>query len=339
MGTRTAGSLAAVAIFGIAVAGGGDAPPSDAEILRERDGLRVAVMRPDAPGRYHTGTRFAAVAAVLRAELDGVPYLYAPEGHNPLDDHAGLAAEFDLCVPGGPPDDFPPGYRDAPVGGGFLKIGVGWLEKKAAPYSLFQHNRVLTPAETSVREDADGVHFRQVCAPNADYAYILEATVRLEPSAVAVDWTLANVGRKAWTTRQYTHNFFRLADRPSGEGQRLTFPYPIQPAGLEPEQRFDPPDTIVFARPVPRWANLVVPWPDGYAGANRLTLTDPVAGRAVVCEVSRPGSHTAVHARPDYIAPEQFIELRVEPGDRERWRRVYTFVAPASLAPTKEKTP
>lgn len=286
--------------------------------------MELQVMDPAAPDRYNRGVRFTPLAAVLRGRVDGHDYLYAPAGHDPLADHGGLAAEFDLCTPGGPVDDLPPGWSNAAVGGGFLKIGVGVLEKSSEPYHLFQQPRVLVPAITEVVWGPAAAHFRQTCAGMSGYAYELWADLTAGDALVTITWRLANRGIRPFTTRQYSHNFLRFDDADVGPDYALSFPYDITVSGLEPEQEAGTRE-IRFLRPIPRWANLAIPWPPTYDGPNDLTLTHRGSGLALTCTTSVPGLRTAVHARRGYCAPEQFIAVTLAPDATMQWTRTYRF--------------
>lgn len=288
--------------------------------------IKVRVMDPVHPERFNRGVRFTPLAAVLGVSRDGVEYLYSPENHDPRHDHAGLAAEFDLCVPGGPASDFPSGYAEAGVGEGFLKIGVGALKKSARPYNFFQTPELLEPAETTVAWTEDGARYRQDFsgAATPGHAYRLEAVLSLDGPSVVVEWRLANTGAKSIVTRHYTHNFFRIGNKDTDSGHELSFPYDFEASGLESGQVQEG-RTIRFTGPIPRWINAVVSWPEGRAGPNTLTLRHPGARRSITCETSLPGLRTDIHARSAYIAPEQFIEITALPGETRIWTRRYTF--------------
>ena len=284
--------------------------------------LSAEVMEPNHPDRYNRGVRFTPVAAVLGIALAGQSYLYAPKEHDPVADHGGLASEFDLCIPGGPEADLPPGYAEAREGEGFLKIGVGVLRKEKKTYNLFQKSEVIEPAKTTVSWGPDSAAFRQTCGGVNGYAYELAATVTVRDDEVSVDWKLTNTGTKPFLTKHYTHNFFRFGDRDAGYA--LSFPYDFQAEGLESGQKQDGRD-ILFVGAIPKWINALVRPPADYTGPNAFVLRDTVTGQSVRCETSAPGLFTAIHARKNYIAPEQFIAIALAPGESKTWRRSYVF--------------
>jgi hypothetical protein len=291
--------------------------------LRSGD-LFIEVMDPNAPDRYNRGARYTPVAAVLRARYKGVEYLFNPIAHDPIDDHAGLAAEFDLVTPDSPDEWMPPGYREAGTGDGFVKIGVGVLRKQARRYSLFERSEVLTRAPTTVEWGADSAAFVQSCEGAGGYAYELTARVKCTDDTIAIAWTLTNTGAKAFTTRHYSHNFFRIADLDVGPGYVLRFPYRPEVAGVQEEQALER-DSIVFNRRIPKWVNLEVTPPPGYSGDNTLTLVQTYVRRSITCTTSLPNFRTAVHARAGYVSPEQFVELRLAPSQSAAWQRTYRF--------------
>ncbi|MFA7343503.1 MAG: hypothetical protein WC003_04285, partial [Terrimicrobiaceae bacterium] len=168
--------------------------------------LSVEVMEPKHPDRYNRGVRFTPVAAVLGVALAGQSFLYAPKAHDPAADHGGLASEFDMCIPGGPEADLPPGYAEAAEGEGFLKIGVGVLRTEKKTYNFFQKPEMIEPAKTTVQWGSDSAVFRQTCSGVNGYAYELAATVTARNDTVLVDWKLTNTGAKPFLTKQYTHN-------------------------------------------------------------------------------------------------------------------------------------
>ena len=83
----------------------------------------------------------------------------------------------------GPADEFqiPLGYDEAPVGGTFIKIGVGVLRKAGnARYSAFSKYELVDPGKWSARTGADFVEFTQELSdPATGYGYVYRKTVRL----------------------------------------------------------------------------------------------------------------------------------------------------------------
>lgn len=296
------------------------------------DRLAVEVMDPLAAtgDRYNTGLRFTPLAAVLGVTMDGHTYLYNPIEHDQVSDHGGLASEFDLVTPDDPDAWMPPGYHDAAPGEGFVKVGVGVLAKPATRYSLFSKLTAITLPLVQVTWQDSAAAFTQSCQGVNGYAYELTAWVECVSNRLKIDWQLTNTGTKPLTTRQYAHNFFRFDEHDVGPGYVLHFPYDFQAQGLMPQQQQHG-RQIHFQRRIPQWVNLVVPYPQAYQGFNQCVLEHHPGGQRVTCLTSMAGMRTAIHGRPDYVSPEQFIQIQLTAGQTARWERGYVFESNASI--------
>lgn len=288
--------------------------------------LEVEVMDPDSPERYHRGTRFSCVANVLKARMNGVDFLYAPDGppHDPLLLNGGLASEFDISS-----SDPPPGFSEARVGEGFLKIGVGVLRKTGGTYEFWKLSPMLFPATTRSVWFEDRALFVQSCMGPNGYGYRLETEVRMEADLVVIFSRLTNTGDRKITTSQYAHNFFFFDEKKIGPSYEVEFPYEMP--------RLDIParaaevlslcgNKIVFTENLARSANLEIPYPGAYRGENKVVVRDVESGQQIVATTSIPGQFTHLHTNTQYVCPEQFIRLELEPGKSGEWTRTYQFV-------------
>lgn len=296
-----------------------DASPS--RILRA-GGWEVEVMHPTHLKRYNTGVRFTPIAAVLQVRNGKTEFCFRPVAHEKLFDHAGLCSEFDST-------GLPPGFSEAKIGQGFVKVGVGVLKKKSkSAYGFFNQYEVIDRAVTTVKWSAAGATFSQACGGINGYSYRLEATVRLEPKGeLWIDWALTNTGEKALSTFTYNHNFFQFFESPQTLGYELHFPYPVQAGGDIQNLRIEK-NSLGFLKPLEKAINVAVPYPEKHTGDNTVELRWPATGQRVVCEVSRPGTKLLLHAAPSYVCPEQFIHIKIEPGATETWTWRYEFHLP-----------
>lgn len=305
-----------------------ESPPAPTRILRSAE-LTVEVMDPTHPDRYYRAERFSPVANVLRVRLRGVAYLYAPELHDPLTDNGGLAMEFDNAKFG------PPGFVEAPIGEGFIKVGVGVLRKVDSLYHYGKRQEVIEPAATRVVWGTDRADFHQVCRGVNGYAYELDTSVKAEGKSVTVTYRLRNTGTKTFATRHYAHNFFTLGQSVIGRGFEVEFPFDFDPVG-EPATWHQNGRTIVIDRPVDDYANITVPILYHYLGENRVTVRHLPSGRAIIATTSIPGPFDFVHVRPGYLSPEQFVILKPAPGEAVEWARRYDFVPGTADGPNTE---
>lgn len=286
------------------------------------DRLTVEIMDPGHPDRYHRGERFSPVANVLRVRMDGVDFLHAPEqGHDPFGENGGLAMEFDNAKFG------PPGFLEARMGEGFVKVGVGVLRKADELYHYGRRQEVIEPALTTVDWRDDGADFRQTCAGTNGYAYKLGAIVRIGGNALEIVYRLVNTGTKRFATRQYAHNYFKLGLARMDGGLEVEFPFDFDPVGLDEGQgQRQEGRTLLFPPQRAEFSNVTVPILYHYWGENALLARHRPTGRAIVAATSLLGPHVFVHLRPDYVSPEQFVVLRLLPGESAEWRRRYVFV-------------
>lgn len=284
--------------------------------------LTVEIMDPNHPNRYHRGERFSPVANVLRVRMDGVDFLYAPgSGHDPFADNGGLAMEFDNAKWG------PPGFLEADMGEGFLKVGVGVLRKADELYHYGRRQEVITPATTVVEWRDDGADFRQTSPGVNGYAYDLDATVRIRENALEIVYRLTNTGSKRFSTRQYAHNYFKLGLERMADGLEVEFPFDFDPVGLDEAQgQRQEGRTLVFPEQREEYSNVTVPILYHHWDDNVLLVRHRSTGRAIVAATSMLGPRVFIHLRRDYLSPEQFVILRLRPGESAEWRRRYTFL-------------
>lgn len=282
--------------------------------------LTVEVMDPNDPARYYRGPRFSPVANVLRVVKDGKDYLFSPVANDPENENGGLAMEFDILTKGGPP-----GFTEATIGEGFLKIGVGVLRKIGVSYRFEKQNELIEAAQTTVTWERDRAAFEQVSEGVNGYAYKLSSEVQLREATISIRYHLTNTGTKPFTTEQYAHNFFSFSDAPVGPDYEVEFPYDFQATGLEPEQRKEG-RTIIYEQTVPKPMNIEVPMPEGYSGPNTVNVRHSTNGQEITATTSIPGTRTFLHASAAYLCPEQFVRISVKPGESAEWTREYTFL-------------
>jgi len=284
--------------------------------------LVLEVMDPAAPDRYHTGVRFTPLAAVISVQCDGREFLFHKPNPDPAKDVAGLFAEFDIHTD-------PPGFADAPVGGTFVKVGVGRLIKTEVEYKFYTQHPVQKLAQTVTKWSDDTVTSIQTL-PTADgLGYTLQSDLKVHDRTLTIDWTLTNTGTKPFTTQQYHHNCFSFVGRPIAPGYTLTLPFDFTAVGLRGSVRQTGRE-INFTDPIKKPLNVKIDYPADYAGPNTVVVRDAATHMSVTTETSEKGSGFVAHVADIYLCPEQFIDITVQPGETKSWRRTYTFEAPPS---------
>jgi hypothetical protein len=286
--------------------------------------LTVELMDPADPHRYNSGVRFTPLAGVLSVVMDGQEFLYAPKERDALFSTAGLLAEFDLR-------STPPGYAEAKIGEGHLKIGVGVLKKEADSYNFWPQHPVIKLPKTEVKWRESSAEFRQECAlgnspDESSYAYDLRADVKLKDNALIVDWSLKNTGRKPFETIHYTHNCVIFAGQNCGPGYVLTFPYAPICKGEEAKNKLWKLEGRQFNfREKITGLDVEINTPPDYTGHNEVTVSHESDPRSVKFAVSLPSKWVALHCASFYVCPEQFVQIALKPGETQKWTRTYTF--------------
>lgn len=286
--------------------------------------LQLEVMDPAAAQPYYRGARFSPVANVLRAVLDGHDFLYSPVAHDPLQEDAGLAMEFDLFQ-----RDFgPPGFVEAADGEGFVKVGVGVLKKAGEKYNCAISYEIIKRAETDTTWSRDSAQFYQVCDGVNGYAYVLDVTVSLSAEEVEVQYQLRNTGAKELLTEQYAHNFFQFDGRVAGPDYEVEFPYDFEATIPKPVIEKRGKSLVLNDEITPKIKAAqahIDPLGDARS-SDSVIVRNRNAGMEIVAQLSRPVSRFTLHVAPPYLAPEQFLLIKLEPGETTQWTRTYKFI-------------
>ncbi len=298
-------------------------------ILKQGD-LEVKVMDPNSEARIYKGVRFSNIAAVLQVTYKGKSYFYEPTKVNAQNELHGLAMEFDICDP-----DNPLAFDAVRKGQGFVKLGVGVLQKNTTEYNFSKEYPVIARAPTSVEWQTNKVTYTQICEYSRNYAYSLIATLELSENSMTITYTLTNTGRRLFSTSQYHHNFLNFSGKSVGPDYSVQFPYPIQlgpNAKTDAEVRKKLPDFVnlkekefEITRPIPSHMQLRIPRPVDFSGAEKLTISQRASGQSLDIETAPANNKTAVFAIANAICPEQFLTLFFLPGEKQTWKRIYTF--------------
>ena len=255
----------------------------------------------------------------------------SPVTHDPQNDNGGLAMEFDIAS-----TNPPPGFEEAAIGEGFLKIGVGVLRKENDEYDFFRNYALLQSAQTKAEWKKDAAQFEQICTGVNGYAYKLTAKVSVKANSLEVYCSLTNTGQKPIHTEQYSHNFLFFQDAVIGPNYMVCFPYDFDVKGLQPEQQKNG-QTIAFWKaisPKVKAVHMIITPREGYQGPNEITVSNPDNGMKVRLSATLPSSRTVVHASPKHLCPEMFVQINLQPGESKEWVRRYEFEldSPAALS-------
>jgi hypothetical protein len=302
--------------------------PADYPTARITNGLITAeVHLPDADKGYYRGTRFDWAGVMPNLEYRGHRYfdVWNPQPYDPKlhDAITGPVEEFTAV-----------GYDEAPVGGEFVKIGVGALIKPSdTGYSFSLHYEIKKAGKWKVEKKKDLVEFTHTLTDAAGYSYQYHKTVKLtrgKPELV-LEHRLKNTGAKPLETSTYNHNFFVIDGEPTGPSIRTTFPFDVSAEGkgfgtiAEARQK-----TIVYTRNLNKGENVFSTGLQGFGTTPQdydITIQNLKSGAGVRIRGDRPLEKMVFWACPTTSCPEPYIRLSVAPGEEVQWSIRYEFSA------------
>ena len=182
--------------------------------ILQSDRLRVDVSEPGAPP--NTTTRFDRAGFIEEVVLDGVHRFCASEPRNlshVSSGGRGICNEYKSTAD-----------AEAPVGGLFMKPGVGLLLKETDEPYKFMNNYSVTPFKIDVSHVENAILF--VTHPILCGGYALKQEKRLEVIGNKLDMRikLTNTGDKVFVGEEYCHNFITVNCMSLGPNYTLEFP-------------------------------------------------------------------------------------------------------------------
>ena len=178
------------------------------------DRLRVVV---SAPGESpNTTVRFDRTGFIEEVALDGVHRFCASEPHNLSHISSGgrgICNEFKAY-----------GDVEAPVGGRFVKPGVGIMHKEHDGPYMFMHKYKYEPFQIYTEQTANSLLFTTMPEPLNGFALLHEKRIEVYGNKLTVSSVLENVGEKAYIGNEYCHNFLTVNSMSLGPDYLLTFP-------------------------------------------------------------------------------------------------------------------
>jgi hypothetical protein len=319
----------------LAIAGPGAAEEYP-HVFLKNDTLKMKLYLPDAEKGFYRGTRFVRAGVVGEVEFAGHK-LFGPwkDKHDPTnhDDIIGFAPEFG--------QEKPLGYDDAKVGGTFLKIGVGELEKPAEEkFSFAKKYKVVKPAQWKelVREGDDDSLRRIGWMTQGELPsglkYLFQMTLQLTQfkgvPTLHISYQLRNIGRGRISTDFYQHNFFNVDGDPVGPSYALEFTYEPKPKNAL--GKFD--DLVTAEGKELRFKDKLA---DGFVMAGvtgyhpglmldrQVTMKHSPSRVRVLCAWDYSTQKINVWGVKTTICPEPFTQLIVEPRQAKLWSVIYRF--------------
>ena len=277
---------------------------------------------PDAENGYYRGSRFDWSGVIPDLKYKGRDYFgqwfpsYDPKRNDAI---CGPAEEFTEI-----------NYEQAPVGGEFIRIGIGGLRKPAEErFNRYGYYELSNPGKWTVKRSKDCVIFTHQLKDVAGYSYVYEKKVRLtkgKPQMV-LEHKLKNTGKKVIQTDVYNHNFFMIDHQPTGPDFLVKFAFPLIVTGESPIARVRG-QQIEFIRNLqPRES---VYWEDiqGHTKSVKdydFRIENTKTGAGVRITGDKPISKVVFWSYTTTQCPEPYIDIDVQPGKTFSWTITYDF--------------
>jgi len=290
--------------------------------------LHATLYLPDSQAGYYQGTRFDWSGQIPSLEYKGHTYFgnwnpapYSPTLHDAI---MGPVEEF---LTGGAGL----GYAEAPVGGTFVKIGVGVIRKpQERNFQQFKTYEIVDPGKWEVKKKSDSVEFIQIVNdPASGYAYQYTKVVQLikgEPK-MALLHRLKNTGHKTIESDVYEHNFYMLDAQPTGPNVVISFPFEIHATqDLHGFAETRGKELLYLKELIGQesvQSNLT-----GFGADPKdydITERNVKTGASVRQTCDRPLVRINYWSIRSTACPEAYIHIKIAPGKTFNWRILYEF--------------
>jgi len=221
------------------------------------------------------------------------------------------------------------GFAQAPLGGTFIKVGVGRLTRPGPePYHFNTRYPVVQFFPTTVREaNALRVVVEQVGGNTGSFAYRYTKRYDVEPkaSALCVHYELTNTGTNDFVFEHYNHHWFLINGVPMGATYTFQSAFPLVPAELRDWRRLG-------AALVLRQAVLAtVGYHDQMTRIPKVLNLFFIGLRGTGPLIESKGDYEAtefaLYAVSKGLCPELFYRASLRTGETASWSRNYLFHA------------
>ncbi len=185
-------------------------------ITIESPRLRVEIAEPN---KEENTCRFDRAGYITQVTLDG-KYEFCTAEYGGTNGK-GLCSEI----------KFDPLSEKVPVGGKFLKPGVGILTKVDEHPYIFMRSYPVIPFPISVEDRGYQAVFRTTPIEIEGYAIRQKKTVTVYENRLRMDYEYENVGHLSVDFTEYVHNFVSLNHRPVDQSYVLRMPAMNLPEG------------------------------------------------------------------------------------------------------------
>jgi len=285
------------------------------------EAVSLKVYLPDAKKGFYRSTRFDWSGVIASAQYNGHEYFGAwKDAHDPL-------SPADIVGPAESSRGAGLGYDEAQSGDGFIRLGVGILEKgnetKYDPNS--KSYKILDHGKWKVKNGDDWISFKHTINSDFGYAYIYTKTVRLNDKGFHIEHTLQNTGTKTIDIDQYNHNFFVIDEQPIGTSYHIKYPYRTKTEGDTKDLVKVGGLDIEFLKDFAKNDDVSVEVTGFKPSAlhNKFSIENSAAGAGVLVSVNQPITQAQFWANEATLCPQHSIQLSIDPDKSQSWTSKY----------------
>jgi hypothetical protein len=322
-----------ILIMAAVLASGRGCSPGNVDLDRypsitiSNDHVEMKVFLPDPEKGIYRATRFDWSGVIGSAKYGGHEYYgYWKQTQDPMI-HEDLTGPVEGYIEPGP------GYREAAPGEGFIRIGVGIIEKEEEEeYTWSKTYKIMDHGSWKVQNGADWVKFTQEINSDFGYGYVYMKTIRLKDDGFLISHRLVNTGEEPIETDQFNHNFLMIDGQESGPAFTINFPYTVSTESDLKDLMEIRDKELRFLKELDQetiWLRI-----HGYSSDpqdHRVTVQNRETGAGVTWTVDRPLYDMVFWACASTLSPENSVWISVNPGQEESWTAEYTFFVDQSF--------
>jgi hypothetical protein len=301
-----------------------DAP--DAPTVKISNGVVTATLYlPDPDKGYYRATRFDWSGAIADLRAGDHSYFgrwfptYNPKTHDAI---SGPVQEY---VSG-------QGFDKAPIGGTFIKIGVGVLRKPAEPIKGFPTLEIVDGGKWSTKVRKNSVEFtHEVSDASSGYGYRYVKTILLPPGKkqLLIQQRIESTGVNPIDTEMYDHNFFVLDGQGSGPDVEVRFPFELEAFNVRGDAVAVNGKTLNYKQAIDKPVRMQLkgfgPTPVDYD----IHVENRKTGAGVRVTADKPLSDLVFWTSPRTTCPEAYIHVHADRGRPMNWQITYDFYSVA----------
>lgn len=275
--------------------------------------LKAVVLTPWSKRYYRS--RFNHSGFIAEVWMDGICYTSAEETPDGRKEHCGMGLCSEYKCPG---QD-----ENVPIGGTWLKPGIGEIVRGSEMWNYLDP-RDCQGANTSIFADDSSAVFTVNTPLINGYAYSETRKITVRDHSISQEITFDNTGEKEWKAIEYCHDFLSMDQKGINEHTRLLFP-----GAIITEEQEDGYGTRLNKYGI-SWDRIpeksfLYKFPETIDAAFAWFLYNNDSGLSVCEKLSEKPCLLQVWGDKGRIAPESFVNICLQPGEKKVWTREWFF--------------